>query len=100
MDSRALKEFVKVQEEFASGGERVLLLARVTVRLNSDVIGEQSFDDTDILHMCGASLTAVGLISLFDPPKEDAAETVRVCRRAGIRFMMVTGKHFFCRISK
>ena len=36
-------------------------------------------------------LTLVGLIALVDPPRHDSTETVQVCRRAGIRFAMVTG---------
>lgn len=45
----------------------------------------------EYLKLCTVDLTVVGLIALIDPPKEDTEETVKVCRRAGIRFAMVTG---------
>ncbi|KAG6843307.1 hypothetical protein H0H93_001457, partial [Arthromyces matolae] len=36
-------------------------------------------------------LTVVGLLGLMDPPRPEAAHTVKECRRAGMRFFMVTG---------
>lgn len=34
-----------------------------------------------------------GLIPLFDPPRDDSAETVKFLRRNGIRVKMITGDH-------
>jgi sodium/potassium-transporting ATPase subunit alpha len=45
----------------------------------------------DHLLAVNVDLTVVGLIALVDPPRPETEETVRVCRRAGIRFAMVTG---------
>ncbi len=39
------------------------------------------------------NLTFVGLIGISDPPRQEAAEAVATCRRAGIRTIMVTGDH-------
>jgi Ca2+-transporting ATPase len=38
-------------------------------------------------------LTLLGLVGLHDPPREDAAEVIAACKRAGIRVVMVTGDH-------
>ncbi len=35
----------------------------------------------------------VGLIPLFDPPREDAAETIEFLKKMGVRVKMITGDH-------
>ena len=38
-----------------------------------------------------SDLTFVGLVGIIDPPREEIAPMVKVCKLAGIRIMMITG---------
>jgi calcium-translocating P-type ATPase len=51
-------------------------------------------------HLVGApasaverDLTFLGLVALWDPPRPEVSEAVALCRRAGIRVVMITGDY-------
>lgn len=46
-------------------------------------------DDADIEY----GLTFIGVVGMIDPPRKEVAESVKICRDAGIRTVMITGDH-------
>jgi len=90
---KATAKITAIQEGFALRGQRVLLLAKKIIPAAE--LDKSVFDDINGLEerliALNIDLTIVGLVALVDPPRDDTAETVRVCRNAGIRFAMVTG---------
>ncbi|KAH9965074.1 sodium-potassium ATPase [Russula compacta] len=89
------QRIVAIQEQWAALGRRVLVLARRVVARNLlpkeiDPYAE-GFDE--LIDGLNSGLIIVGLVGLIDPLKPDIADTVRICRGAGIRFFVVTGDH-------
>lgn len=84
---------LNLQTKWASEGKRVLLLTRRII--HSKETPENAFAGTSSFATWAASmnanLTIIGMVAIVDPPRPESAETVRVCRGAGIRFYMVTG---------
>ncbi len=71
-------------EKMASKGLRVLAFAR------RETHPEHAHLEHD--HVAGG-LTFLGLQGMIDPPRPEAIEAVRRCRRAGIHVKMITGDH-------
>lgn len=89
-----LNELSRVQDSWARKGQRVLLLAKRVLTPGMIPAGV-IFDDPAFLDLVDQhlhqNLTVVGMVSFYDPPRDDIPETVRIMRGAGIRFFMVTG---------
>jgi sodium/potassium-transporting ATPase subunit alpha len=88
-DTKSRAQFSAHQESLSRDGERVILLCqrRITTR---ERLGSNAFAD-EIQELSATDLTVIGLLGITDPPRKETASTVAACRRAGIRFFMVTG---------
>jgi phosphoserine phosphatase len=84
LDESHRDEMLRANETFGSDGMRVLAVAVRPL--------ETPPPDPHPEHL-ERDLVLLGLVALIDPPRAEAAEAVAVCRRAGIRPVMITGDH-------
>ena len=74
----------RVNEEMSRNALRVLAIAYRELDQLPEELTSKSLEN---------NLTLVGLVGMIDPPRLEAAEAVKVCRRAGIKPVMITGDH-------
>lgn len=92
LTDQARAEIEDIKNGWSSEGKRVILCARKVVnesRLRASPTSNE-FED-EALEMARTGMTLVGLVGIVDPPRDEIPEVVRILRRAGIRFFMVTG---------
>lgn len=71
------EEILKMQEK----GLRVIAVA--SKNYNNSLNLEERLEDT--------KLDYIGLVGLIDPPRETIAKDIKICKKAGIRVVMITG---------
>ncbi len=56
-------------------------------------VAENEFDNADSipLNLCECTLKFLGLVGLYDPPRKSIENDIKVCHKAGIRVIMITG---------
>jgi Ca2+-transporting ATPase len=77
-------EILRVNDRMAGAGQRVIGFAMRTWERMPGDLSSASVE---------AGLTLVGLAGMLDPPREEARESVMLCRSAGIVPVMITGDH-------
>jgi calcium-translocating P-type ATPase len=77
-------EIVAVQDRLAAEGLRLLAVA---TRSLPDASPDTAVEAVE------RDLTFLGIVALWDPPRPDVAEAIALCRRAGIRVVMITGDY-------
>ena len=77
----ANKRMVEMSEEAL----RVIAVAYKSIEWNEDVI--PSVEELE------SGLTFLGLLGMIDPPRKEAQQAVALCKKAGIKPVMITGDH-------
>jgi Ca2+-transporting ATPase len=68
-------------EEMSKEGLRVIAVAMMQPKTDKDIPKK----------ITDCSLTLLGLVGLADPPRESVKNDIKVCNKAGIRVVMITG---------
>ncbi|KAJ5325629.1 ATPase [Penicillium brevicompactum] len=89
LDLEARERFSNFQAKLSRRAERVIVICQRRYAPRS-APGSNDFSD-EIMESGVKDLTVLGIFGIVDPPREETARTVASCRKAGIRFFMVTG---------
>lgn len=79
-----IAQIQKANETMASQALRVLSMAYKDIESIPAKEDDAQLED---------QLIFVGLMGMIDPPREEAKEAVKLCKRAGIKPVMITGDH-------
>jgi Ca2+-transporting ATPase len=85
LTSREKKKILKTNEEMAKQALRVLAVAYK--ELPKTEAGKYDEDKLE------SNLTFIGLAGMIDPPRDEAKGANELCRKAGIKTVMITGDH-------
>ena len=79
-----LEEGKRITEEMSRNALRVLAVGYKVI---------DNIPETPTSEELENGLTFMGLVGMIDPPRPEAKEAVALCRRAGIKPVMITGDH-------
>ncbi len=90
-----LKGAPDVIAEFCRGDAR--LISEQTAKMTTNALRVIGFAKYDVSSIPKDALSGrfefIGLCGIYDPPRDEAYEAVKMCKRAGIRTVMITGDH-------
>jgi Na+-exporting ATPase len=93
-----LKEFVIAQmDELAGQGQRVLAVASRT--WDGDFPEQHGSNVDQLRGEVEQDLTLIGLVGIYDPPRDETKDAIRECSEAGIKVHMLTVRVFHSLIS-
>ncbi len=83
INDQVKKNLQKKFEKLSGDGLRILAFAYKNFVMNKDEFDEENIND----------LVFVGFIGMKDPIREGVKDTIKLCNRAGIKIVMITGDH-------
>ena len=84
IEENDFKTAAEVNEDMAGQSLRVLALCARKLDAGVD-IKDINQVETDFIFL--------GLVGIMDPPREEVADAIKICRDAGIKVVMITGDH-------
>jgi P-type Ca2+ transporter type 2C len=79
------EQIIKTNEKLANQALRVLAIAYKEL----PTIGTKKHDSEEL----ESDLVFIGLVGMIDPPRDEAKGAIELCRKAGIKTVMITGDH-------
>ncbi len=79
-----LAKATAMMEELGGQALRVLAVAYKSIPTIPEALDSESLE---------SDLTFMGLLGMIDPPREEARQALHLCKKAGIRVVMITGDH-------
>ncbi|HDV8369136.1 TPA: cation-translocating P-type ATPase [Bacillus cereus] len=67
-------------------------MSQEALRVLSFAFKQYDSNDVDINHL-EKSLIFIGLVGMIDPPRTEVKDSIKECKKAGIRTVMITGDH-------
>ena len=88
--NQSIKEILsKEVVDFGNRGLRVMALASVDNIASSPLL--KSAKTTSEYAQIEQDMTFIGLVAMLDPPRPEVARSIRKCKEAGIRVVVITG---------
>ncbi|KAK0151744.1 Sarcoplasmic/endoplasmic reticulum calcium ATPase 2 [Merluccius polli] len=76
--------------EYGTGRDTLRCLALAT-RDSPPKVDDMNLTETAKFSEYESDLTFVGCVGMLDPPRQEVAASIKLCRQAGIRVIMITG---------
>ena len=89
LDSNLRDLLAREVVDYGNRGLRVIAFAFVDDVANSSLLS--SATTTEAYARIEQNMTFIGLVGMLDPPRPEVAESIRKCREAGIRVVVITG---------
>jgi Ca2+-transporting ATPase len=85
LSEKEKEQILKKNEELASQALRVLAIAYKKLPENKNGEYDEDYLETNMVFL--------GLAGMIDPPRDEAKGAIEICRKAGIKTVMITGDH-------
>lgn len=89
LNSKLSAVILKKVVDFGNRGLRVIALASIDNVTSKPLL--RTATTTEEYAKLEQGMTLIGLVAMSDPPRPEVAESIRKCREAGIRVVVITG---------